>query len=334
MAAQYPTAAGTDANLWVAVNNKSTTLSDNPLTIGATTVNAASTTGFPTSGYITIDAEAIKYTGTTGTSFTTCTRGADGTAASSHLLNAQVTQTVVADHHNVLKDEIKAVEGDLVAAMAAITPVTPASTAGSMLTRLAHIVSAINTMTGVTWPTVRALLPLAGGTMTGAIAMGTGKITGLGNGTAATDAAAFGQVKYLQAVQNTTATLTSTTSSTFVSGGLQVNITPSSASNRVRITLSGNLYNSNPLNTTAELTVMRNTTTNLASTHGFAAVSAPAAAANVSPNVPVSVVFIDSPASASSTAYNIYIRSTDNTTSVSFGNPPGVTCVLIAEEIV
>ena len=37
-------------------------------------------------------------------------------------------------------------------------------------------------------------LPLAGGTMTGAIAMGSHKITGLTNGASAADAAAFGQV--------------------------------------------------------------------------------------------------------------------------------------------
>jgi len=37
-------------------------------------------------------------------------------------------------------------------------------------------------------------LPLAGGTMSGAIAMGSHKITGLANGSASTDAAAFGQV--------------------------------------------------------------------------------------------------------------------------------------------
>ena len=37
-------------------------------------------------------------------------------------------------------------------------------------------------------------LPLAGGTMSGAIAMGSNKITGLANGTVATDAAAFGQI--------------------------------------------------------------------------------------------------------------------------------------------
>lgn len=37
-------------------------------------------------------------------------------------------------------------------------------------------------------------LPKSGGTMSGAIAMGSNKITGLANGTAATDAAAFGQI--------------------------------------------------------------------------------------------------------------------------------------------
>src|SRR5208282_1266291 len=37
-------------------------------------------------------------------------------------------------------------------------------------------------------------LALAGGTMSGAIAMGTSKITGLGNGSGAQDAAAFGQI--------------------------------------------------------------------------------------------------------------------------------------------
>ena len=37
-------------------------------------------------------------------------------------------------------------------------------------------------------------LPLTGGTMSGAIAMGASKITGLANGTASTDAAAFGQI--------------------------------------------------------------------------------------------------------------------------------------------
>lgn len=43
-------------------------------------------------------------------------------------------------------------------------------------------------------PATPADLPLAGGTMSGAIAMGSHKITGLANGTVSTDAAAFGQI--------------------------------------------------------------------------------------------------------------------------------------------
>lgn len=109
----FPTAVSTDVDLYVAVNNKTTTLSDNPLTAGATTVNVVDTTGFPTSGYISIDLEIIKYTGKTGTSFTGCTRGADGSSATSHSLGANVFHNIIADHHNALKEEIKAIEQNL-----------------------------------------------------------------------------------------------------------------------------------------------------------------------------------------------------------------------------
>ena len=51
-------------------------------------------------------------------------------------------------------------------------------------------------VTGVTTsaPLDATKLPLTGGTMSGAIAMGASKITGLANGTVSTDAAAFGQI--------------------------------------------------------------------------------------------------------------------------------------------
>ena len=57
------------------------------------------------------------------------------------------------------------------------------------------------TITGATGPTTNievttlaGYLALAGGTMTGVIAMGAHKITGVANGTASTDVAAFGQI--------------------------------------------------------------------------------------------------------------------------------------------
>src|SRR6185369_6351489 len=73
-----------------------------------------STTGFPTTGLITVDNEAISYTGLTGISFTGCIRGADSTTAASHTISASVQHTIVAAHHNLLKDEIIALEQNIV----------------------------------------------------------------------------------------------------------------------------------------------------------------------------------------------------------------------------
>jgi hypothetical protein len=106
----WPTSIATDADLYLAVNNLSTVLTDNPLTAGATTVNVSDASSFPTVGIITIDLEAIHYTGTTATSFTGCTRGFDGTTGASHALSATVFHDIPAAHHNVLKDEIIALE--------------------------------------------------------------------------------------------------------------------------------------------------------------------------------------------------------------------------------
>lgn len=76
---------------------------------------------------------------------------------------------------------------------------TTAGTAGTYGS--ASLVPVITTdskgrVTGVTTsaPLDATKLPLTGGTMSGAIAMGASKITGLANGTASTDAAAFGQI--------------------------------------------------------------------------------------------------------------------------------------------
>jgi hypothetical protein len=67
-----------------------TTLTDNPLSSSATTVNVASTTGFPASGFIQIDSEIIAYSAVTATSFTGCQRGA-GAGATTHAVAAAVT---------------------------------------------------------------------------------------------------------------------------------------------------------------------------------------------------------------------------------------------------
>jgi hypothetical protein len=110
--AQWPTSVSTDAQLYIAANDKSTALTV-AATNSDTTINVGSTTGFPATGLLSIDNEIIAYTGLTPTTFTGLTRGQDGTSAASHLLGASVDHNVVAAHHNVLKDEIIALETSL-----------------------------------------------------------------------------------------------------------------------------------------------------------------------------------------------------------------------------
>ena len=73
-------ATGSSTDLNGALNNSATTI----------TVN--STSGFSSTGTILIGSEQITYTGTTSTTFTGCTRGANSTTAVSHLDDATVQQ--------------------------------------------------------------------------------------------------------------------------------------------------------------------------------------------------------------------------------------------------
>jgi len=70
---------------------KSTTL-DGALTDSATTITVASTTDFASSGTLFIGNEQITYTGTTSTTFTGATRGANSTTASAHDSGTTVAQ--------------------------------------------------------------------------------------------------------------------------------------------------------------------------------------------------------------------------------------------------
>ena len=142
---------------------------------------------------------------------------------------------------------------------------------------------------------------LAAGSLTGALAMGSNKITGLANGTASTDAAAFGQVKYLQTILGNNHTAFTTTSATFVTSNCSATITPTSASNRVKITATFTVGVSGGTDT-LQFTLARGTTDLSASGNGFGEF----AAANNNYST-VSITFIDSPATTSATTYNVRV---------------------------
>jgi hypothetical protein len=60
-----------------------------------TTITVDSTTGFPATGILDIGTELITYTAKTGTDFTGCVRGTNGTTAASHADNAIVTNATL-----------------------------------------------------------------------------------------------------------------------------------------------------------------------------------------------------------------------------------------------
>ena len=73
---------------------QSTTISGGDVTIAASTLTVASTTGFPSSGTVLIDNEQIIYTGSTATTFTGLTRGANATTSAVHSNGVAVSGAV------------------------------------------------------------------------------------------------------------------------------------------------------------------------------------------------------------------------------------------------
>jgi hypothetical protein len=89
----YTTGNGWGAGFWnganLAIVNTTLTYTSGPtpwvlLNASSTTINVTDTTGFPSTGTLLIDGEIITYSGKTSTSFTGCTRGANGSTAAIH----------------------------------------------------------------------------------------------------------------------------------------------------------------------------------------------------------------------------------------------------------
>ncbi len=113
----YPNLIDNDDSLFVAVNNKRTTLTS-AINSSVLTIPVVTTSGFPNTGFITIlsepdditQAEAIRYEGLTLTTFSGTQRGAGSTPSLAHNSSDKVDLTVMAEHHNELKDAVIALE--------------------------------------------------------------------------------------------------------------------------------------------------------------------------------------------------------------------------------
>jgi hypothetical protein len=124
----------------------------------------------------------------------------------------------------------------------------------------------------------------------------------------------------IQVVQGTYTTQQSTTSTSFVASGVAASITPSSSSNKVLVEVS-----MNGVTTTGGCfyTIYRDAT-NLGSGSNscFAVVSASAG------DAPLSMRFLDSPATTSSTTYTVYYKVNTGT---GYTTPQGVSIVTLSE---
>lgn len=109
----FPTSLDTAATLLEAANDFGTTLTE-PLTASATVMSVTSTGGAPATGALTLSgSEVVFYTGKTGTTFTGLVRGGDGTLAAAHATGASVEAFMIARHHNVLSEAIRALQAKL-----------------------------------------------------------------------------------------------------------------------------------------------------------------------------------------------------------------------------
>lgn len=107
----------------------------------------------------------------------------------------------------------------------------------------------------------------------------------------------------LQMVQTVDTTNRSTTSATFVNSSVSVTITPASASSRILLLFNAMSGNSNAGAVAARFAFYRDTTSLIPSGNTEFSVAYSTANANI---IPVSISYIDSPATTSAITYNIY----------------------------
>ena len=111
----FPNTYASDGSLYILRNNVNSVLNGG-MSVAALSMTLASSAEFPGVGYVTADTEAIHYTGNvTATGVLSgLTRGADSTTATVHIDNTPIYANFVANHHNVMKDEIILIEQNIV----------------------------------------------------------------------------------------------------------------------------------------------------------------------------------------------------------------------------
>jgi hypothetical protein len=159
------------------------------------------------------------------------------------------------------------------------------------------------------------------------LAMVANKITGLANGTASTDAAAFGQLHYTQSpVLGTLSGTVTTSSASFTSTTLSASITPTTSSSKIKVTAYG-CGGDSSAGGAAFYTIFRGST-NLGGTNGLTSVNQ-GLSGDI---VPISMGIIDSPATTSALTYTVQYM-VNGAGTVSWGTT-NITTTILLEEVI
>lgn len=164
-------------------------------------------------------------------------------------------------------------------------------------------------------------------TLQAALAMGANKITGLTNGTAIQDAGAFGQIKILQIIENTSSSTTSTTSSSYQTTTCTATITPSSTSSTILVFASGAFTTADANLGNPVASIFRDSTDLMTGGNGgFASIFSDAETAAIGGHA---TGFIeDSPSSTSAIVYSVKLKIGGGITA-NWGNDRTTTMVLM-----
>lgn len=155
------------------------------------------------------------------------------------------------------------------------------------------------------------------------------------NGSAATDAAAFGQLKVVQIVHFVSSTTFSTTSSAFQSTNLTNAITPTSSSNKVLVLASCSYtLESTNLGAQGRLTLFRGTINVGNGVNGMKVNFNTISSITQDTGGDGDIIFMDTPATTSATTYTVKIASDGGAATTMYYPRSAVPCTLVLMEVV
>lgn len=157
------------------------------------------------------------------------------------------------------------------------------------------------------------------------------KITNVGNGTASSDAAAFGQLHVLQVTQGTSSSRDTTTNTSFTSTNLHASITPTSASSKILVIWQGSWACAGGTVNSADvfLTVDRSGTNIGDSSAGLLHMTNFAGSTFVTNGG--SGAYLDSPATTSALTYTIQTKTSSSAVTVYWSSGIEKTSITLVE---